>query len=707
MADLEGEDELIARARRMAKDETYSSSAIFTEALKSVQERAPALEIDDDVLFAQLERKESLSRLAEKNSKSDDAATAQEIEKAKEQVAKRGAVHQMTPAEAMATLTAFLKKTQGPDQNRGQGSKSKDPWHLTTSTLPPTFCPPPITPDPFPFLKPPPTGSLDSIAFAHSSSYALDIQMIVEQAVLTAALLKEAWHPTRLLAQKACEAKQSILNAARTLAVSSAFALGNPPLPSRTTADDSNKQTSTPGADNSRNSAPSASGAVGSTSSSSPASGTNQGPLPLQRSFRLGIIGCGRVGSLILRALLERGVIPPTRILVATRKPSNQHDQFRCLDVEFTTDVMQVVTTCNFIILAVAPHQMAGLLSQIAAEPSVFRTNIELMLSRVTPSDPSVALSESATARRSEEEEDSYHAALDFRECTSTQLLTIVPPLDSSESASSGTVDSEEKNGGTSLCPQPPAILCNPYELYKRWRNHTSLVGGKGPAPPLPFTRQLSEAAASTSESVPLYFSVCAGVSTQRLHALLHTPLVMRSLVPIPHAHLGLNHYYHSTQIALRHLLVGVALHQVRKQLRFEIARCLERVSTPSYLLFPDLPSPVDLSPEATDALGHESAGASTVPGKHRSNLSPLMEYIASTGNDLLFGAGEQLDLVLDRSIKVVQEAYLPSGLPLLRAYLNDPYGTKPPFPLESKNPSFATCHAVPGTFGTVGVPFT
>lgn len=85
---------------------------------------------------------------------------------------------------------------------------------------------------------------------------------------------------------------------------------------------------------------------------------------------KIGIIGCGSMGSMLVGRFLEDGVIEADQLMISTRKPGND----RCLNhleeeygrLEIVCDNSFLAGTCRTIFLCVRPNQVKGVLEEIA-----------------------------------------------------------------------------------------------------------------------------------------------------------------------------------------------------------------------------------------------------------------------------------------------------------------------------------------------------
>ncbi len=170
------------------------------------------------------------------------------------------------------------------------------------------------------------------------------------------------------------------------------------------------------------------------------------------------------------------------------------------------------------------------------------------------------------------------------------------------------------------------------------------------------------------TETIPFFFSLCSGVTAQKLRSVFHTPLVARTRVPLAHAHIGAHHLLESSEAAMRMLLHDI-LPQVRRLLLLEILRYLERVTLPASSSIPTPPS--------------------------------------SSFPDPTFGATAKLDSLLQQALAHAHRELIPATLTHLRSTVEEPAATPSPFRLDPQPPSFSSCGIVPRSFGVAGLPFT
>lgn len=74
--------------------------------------------------------------------------------------------------------------------------------------------------------------------------------------------------------------------------------------------------------------------------------------------FRVGLLGCGRLGRGVLRALIEQKVVAASRICVSTRQPETL-DDFSRAGVTCYFDNVRLVTESSVVIVCCLPEQLA------------------------------------------------------------------------------------------------------------------------------------------------------------------------------------------------------------------------------------------------------------------------------------------------------------------------------------------------------------
>jgi pyrroline-5-carboxylate reductase len=82
-------------------------------------------------------------------------------------------------------------------------------------------------------------------------------------------------------------------------------------------------------------------------------------------SLNIGFIGAGNMAEAIIRGLIERRVLSPSRIMVADTSVERRKLFSESFGVAATPDNLEVVTSSDVIILAVKPQVMASVLSAV------------------------------------------------------------------------------------------------------------------------------------------------------------------------------------------------------------------------------------------------------------------------------------------------------------------------------------------------------
>ncbi|KAH7815587.1 oxidoreductase [Monocercomonoides exilis] len=84
--------------------------------------------------------------------------------------------------------------------------------------------------------------------------------------------------------------------------------------------------------------------------------------------FKIGMIGCGTVGSLLLRTLLDFSGIKPHKFVVSTRRPETL-SHFQKEGVFVCYDNQKVIEECDLIFVTVLPYQLTGMSSLLHSPP--------------------------------------------------------------------------------------------------------------------------------------------------------------------------------------------------------------------------------------------------------------------------------------------------------------------------------------------------
>jgi len=86
----------------------------------------------------------------------------------------------------------------------------------------------------------------------------------------------------------------------------------------------------------------------------------------MKKMKKLGLIGCGKMGSALLRGLLEAKRFRPDDIVVFDIDPARRRGSARDMGVKVARDNVEVVESAATIILAVKPNVVPDVLSEIA-----------------------------------------------------------------------------------------------------------------------------------------------------------------------------------------------------------------------------------------------------------------------------------------------------------------------------------------------------
>lgn len=82
----------------------------------------------------------------------------------------------------------------------------------------------------------------------------------------------------------------------------------------------------------------------------------------LDETTTLGVLGCGTMGTAVLRGVLRAGVLPAARLIASTRRPETARALAERLEVATTTDALATARAASVVLLGVKPQQLAGLL---------------------------------------------------------------------------------------------------------------------------------------------------------------------------------------------------------------------------------------------------------------------------------------------------------------------------------------------------------
>lgn len=83
---------------------------------------------------------------------------------------------------------------------------------------------------------------------------------------------------------------------------------------------------------------------------------------------KIGFIGCGNMGSAILKGMLAANVVSKEEILVATRTQASADNIYTLYGVDVTNDSNLVAKSCPIILLAIKPNMYLELIASIKEE---------------------------------------------------------------------------------------------------------------------------------------------------------------------------------------------------------------------------------------------------------------------------------------------------------------------------------------------------
>lgn len=84
----------------------------------------------------------------------------------------------------------------------------------------------------------------------------------------------------------------------------------------------------------------------------------------MTKSLKLGIIGVGRLGSAILKGVVGSGAVSPANIYITVRQGTRAQELTEQFSVHSVTHE-KLVEECSYILVAVEPHQIKSLLSEL------------------------------------------------------------------------------------------------------------------------------------------------------------------------------------------------------------------------------------------------------------------------------------------------------------------------------------------------------
>jgi pyrroline-5-carboxylate reductase len=84
--------------------------------------------------------------------------------------------------------------------------------------------------------------------------------------------------------------------------------------------------------------------------------------------MRLAVLGTGKIGGILLRAFLKKGLIPPKNAMATVQHPERAEALRRALGVSVTTDNRAAARQADIILLSVKPQQVREVLGEIRSE---------------------------------------------------------------------------------------------------------------------------------------------------------------------------------------------------------------------------------------------------------------------------------------------------------------------------------------------------
>ncbi len=104
----------------------------------------------------------------------------------------------------------------------------------------------------------------------------------------------------------------------------------------------------------------------------------------MERIDRLAIIGAGKMGTTLVRSLLERGTFEPGQIVATTRHEGNAREIGARLGVATTTDNAAAVDGAGVILLCVKPQALAEVLAAIRPALAPHQLLVSIVASATT-----------------------------------------------------------------------------------------------------------------------------------------------------------------------------------------------------------------------------------------------------------------------------------------------------------------------------------
>ena len=83
---------------------------------------------------------------------------------------------------------------------------------------------------------------------------------------------------------------------------------------------------------------------------------------------RLGVIGAGKMGGILIEAFLRQGLVPASRVLATVQHPDQQRKGFAASSVPFSADNRAVARGADVILLCVKPQTIGNVIDEIRPE---------------------------------------------------------------------------------------------------------------------------------------------------------------------------------------------------------------------------------------------------------------------------------------------------------------------------------------------------
>ena len=101
---------------------------------------------------------------------------------------------------------------------------------------------------------------------------------------------------------------------------------------------------------------------------------------------RLAVIGAGKMGSTLLRALLDGGAIEPADVVATVRHAENASELGSRLGIEATTDNRAAAAGAEVVLVEVKPQGLAEVLEELAPALSEDQLVVSIVASATTGS---------------------------------------------------------------------------------------------------------------------------------------------------------------------------------------------------------------------------------------------------------------------------------------------------------------------------------